>query len=105
MAQQEETTVKSLRRVLESTLDSRYAALSQLVQCGCLTSFANEMFSVTLISGEVKKHPEFDKIVGEFKAKILFIDTQCKLEEHCYKLLMVLKKLGGPLIEAANVLE
>ena len=105
MAQQEETTVKSLRRVLESTLDSRYAALSQLLQYGCLTSFANEMFSVTLISGEVKKQPEFDKIVGEFKAKMLFIDTQCKLEEHCYKLVMVLKKLGGPLIEAANVLE
>ena len=105
MAQQQEATVKSLRRVLESTIDSRYAALSQLVQCGCLKSFANEMFSATLISGEVKKQPDFDKIVGEFKAKMLFINSQSKLEEHCYKLLMVLKKLGGPLIEAANVLE
>ena len=105
MAEQEEATVKSLRRILESTLDSRYAALSQLVQCGCLKSFANEMFSATLISGEVKKQPEFDKIVGEFKAKMLFIDTQSKLEEHCYKLLMVLKKLGGPLVDAAKVLE
>ena len=105
MTQQEHEKVRSLRRILESTLDSKDADLSQLVQCGCLRSFANEMFSATLISGEVKKQPDFDKIVGEFKAKMLFIDTQSKLEEHCYKLLMVLKKLGGPLIEAANVLE
>ena len=105
MTKQEQEKIRSLRRVLESTLDSRDAALGQLVQCGCLRSFANEMFSATLISGEVKKQPEFDKIMGEFKAKMLFIDTQCKLEEHCYKLVMVLKTLGGPLIEAANVLE
>ena len=105
MTQQEQEKIKSLRRVLESTLDSRDADLSKLLQCACLRSFANEMFSVTLISGEVKKQPEFDKIMGEFKAKMLFIDTQSKLEEHCYKLLMVLKKLGGPLVDAAKVLE
>ena len=100
--------IQKLTSHLCEVLDSMYANLGNLLQSGTLESFASELFSVKIISEDVKNNPDFKKITGEFQSSMLFMKNVGELEDLCRGFLQALGKSGGsggPTTKAAEKLE
>ena len=90
----EKEKVTSLRKLLHSILESKQADLHDILKHGSLESFAQLMLSAKLITKEVNDKPDFNNILGSFKALMNWQETQVKLNSHCCKFLDVLERLG-----------
>ena len=90
----EKEKVTSLKKLLNSVLESKQADLYDIIKHGSLESFARLMFSAKLITKDLNDKPDFNNILGSFKAAMNFQKTREKLNSHCCKFLDVLEKLG-----------
>ena len=97
------TNIPNLKRAILKVLTSQHAALCRLCTHN-LKAFADEMFSVHLLSEEVHRSPTFNGIIDEFKSAMAFMREYSQLNDHCAKLLSVFTALGGSFIEAASYL-
>ena len=95
---------RRLKSILEKVIDSYHADLSDVVS-GSLDDFANRMFQAHLISNTVKDHPDFNKIMTDYKARMLFLNQLADFENHCFHLILILDNIGGPATKAAVQLE
>ena len=93
-------------RIIKKCLDEEYANITDAMSTTAVAKLvAGELFSVSVVSKEVKDEPTYDKIQQEFLAGMKFIKKLDKLEEHCFLFLEVLTKVQGPLRKAAETLE
>ena len=97
-----EVDLKSLRRILKSTLVSKRATFSDLLTGSSLNKFAEQMYQAHLIT-DVQQ--DYGLIVKSFKTQMDLLHTLNDLEDHCRKFLNALKEVGGPLETVAEELE
>ena len=97
-----EVDLKSLRRILKSTLVSKRATFSDLLTGSSLNKFAEQMYQARLIT-DVQQ--DYGLIVKSFKTQMDLLHTLNDLEDHCRKFLNALKEVGGPLETVAEELE
>ena len=95
---------RRLKNILEKVIDSHHADLSDVVS-GSLDDFANRMFQANIISNTVKDHPDFNKIMKDYKAQMLFLKQLADFRNHCLHLILILQNIGGPASTAAEQLE
>ena len=93
-----------MKKKLKQILNQHHVNLDCAFQPS-LSSIANELFQVKIITEDVRKSPTYDNIIGSFQSGIMFIDNQSELEEKLEKFLSVLSKIGGPLDAAATMLK
>ena len=85
-------------------METYHPALSGLFE-GLLKTVASEMLSVGLIPHAIEKNPTFDGIMTFFLAGFAF---KAKLEDvakHCVKFFDVFYKIGGPFVDAADMIK
>ena len=61
-----------------------------------LERLSAELFTVGIISDDVRSNPSTERILNEFYIGIALLDELKQVEEHCMKLFRVLYKMGGP---------
>ena len=71
--------------------------MSDLIET-CIREVASECFQVQLINESVKNNPTSEKILKEFTSRMIWIDNQSDMEEHCKKFLEVCQKMGGTFV-------
>ena len=75
----------------------------QIVLKNCLPQVSSEMFTKNLIPESVKDEPTYDKLVGEFKARMEFKDAS-ELQKHWQTFIEILSNQGGSAVGAATYL-
>ena len=68
-------------------------------------SISYELLQVDIITRGVQRSPSYDAIIHQFKAGMNFIGTQRDLEEHCKKFITALTNVGGPVKDAALMIQ
>ena len=66
---------------------------------------SNELLQAGIISRDVQRSPTYDAIIDQFVAGMKFKRTQRDLEEHCKKFITALTKVGGPVKDAALMIQ
>ena len=96
--------VDTMKKKLKQILNQHHVNLDYAFQPS-LSSIANELFQVKIITEDVRKLPTYDNIIKSFQGIIMFIDNQSELEEKLEIFLSVLSNFGGPLDAAATMLK
>ena len=78
--------------------------LSELFE-GLLKTVSSEMYAVGLIPHAVEKNPTFDAIMTSFLSGFAFKPKLEDVEKHCVKFLSVFYKIGGPFVDAADMIK
>ena len=95
--------VGTMKKKLKQILNQHHSDLNEAFQPS-LSSIANELCKVKIITEDVRKSPNYDNIIGSFQSGINFSNTPSKLEEKLEKFLSVLSTIGGPLDDVATTL-
>ena len=103
-AKPEEEAVKKYRRVVVEQFNSRYDAISSVLE-GSMQKFVEKAYAAHLISDAVMKSKDFSKIATDFKAGLQFKHTVLDIQQYCQRFLDILEDLGGPSVDAAKHLE
>lgn len=90
-------------RILQTVLQRHFANLRRSLH-NCVPSVAAEMYSVGLISEDVKDAPTYDSMIHEFIAGMNTKRNVLKLEKYCQLFLESLSSQGGPVNAEAKVL-
>ena len=59
-----------------------------------IEDFAREMLQEQLIARDVSRNPKYTTVIGNFLAKLPFMNEKEEIEHHCSKFLKVLKNIG-----------
>ena len=86
---------------IQKIFDDHFADLNQLLK-NIIQVFADELFSVGLISDHVKSSPSYDAIHNEVMAAMNFQRNPSKLVGHTVLFLKTMSKLGLPQQFAAS---
>ena len=78
--------------------------LTDAFQYSCL-AIANQLLEVGIITCEVQESLTYDSIIGSFRSGMSFKSTQSDLEEYCVKFLKALSNVGGPVADAAVMIQ
>ena len=70
-----------------------------------LGAIANELLQIGIITRAVKKSVTYDKMIETFVSAMGLKCTMSDLEEHCVKFLKALSNVGGPVANAADVIQ
>ena len=103
----QESSLNEVKKITKIILRRKSHNLSKILVSATLTSFSSLMMSNGLITVDVTRivqSDQFEAIMQQYEAVIPLKQDMKSLEEHCKMLLDILEELGGPAIEAANVL-
>ena len=70
-----------------------------------LGAIANHLLQVGIITREVKKSATYDSMIDTFISAMGLKCTMSDLERHCVKFLKALSNVGGPVADAADVIQ
>ena len=90
-----------LKLEIQRIFDEHIAGLTRLLKNN-LKQFANELFTVGLISEDVWSSPSYDSIMDEFVSMMEFKPNPSELVSHTVLFLKALSKLGTPQTSAAT---
>ena len=85
-------------------MTTHHADLSEVLQYS-LGSIANELLQVGIITHEVQKSATYNSMIGSFASAMSLKCTTSDLEKHCVKFLKALSKVGGPVADAADMIQ
>ena len=68
-------------------------------------SISNQLLQADIITSDVQKSPSYDAIINQFVSGMKFKRTQRNLEEHCKKFITALTNVGGPVKDAALMIQ
>ena len=86
---------KKLKEEIQRIFNEHFADLNQLLK-NIIQVFADELFSVHLISDHVKSSPSYDAISNEVMSAMNFQKNPSKLVSHSVLFLKTMSKLGPP---------
>ena len=66
---------------------------------------SHELLQVGIITRDVLRSPSYDKIISQFVRGMKFKRTLKGLEEHCNKFITALTNVGGPMKDAALMIQ
>ena len=66
---------------------------------------SNELYAAGIITRDVQRSPSYNTIIGQFEVGMKFKHTQKDLEEHCNKFITALTNVGGPMKDAALMIQ
>ena len=89
---------------IKDEIDENFADL-QYVFKNSLEEVSAELFSSHLITNATKEKPSFEAIIREFNSALPFKKTVPKIEQHFKKFFGVLRKVGGPFTDVADLLK
>ena len=89
--------------MINDVLISHYADLNALPKKS-LTGLVNQLYTVKLISNEVREAPSMEECIDEFKASLSFKRKLPQVQEHCQKFLSSFIAVRGSYADAAIVL-
>ena len=95
---------KQVIRCIKELMRTYHPDLSELFE-GLLKTVSSEMYAVRLIPHAVEKNPTFDAIMTSFLSGFAFKAKLEDVEKHCVKFLSVFYKIGGPFIDAADMIK
>ena len=95
---------KQVIRCIKELMRTYHPDLSELFE-GLLKTLSSEMYAVGLIPRAVEKNPTFDAIMTSFLSGLAFKAKLEDVEKHCAKFLSVFYKIGGPFIDAADMIK
>ena len=95
--------MNKVKKVINDVLVSHYADLNSLPKKS-LTGLVNQLYTVKLISNEVREAPSMEECITEFKASLSFIRKLPKVQEHCQKFLSSFIAVRGSYAKAAEAL-
>uniref|UniRef100_A0A1X7TT68 Uncharacterized protein n=1 Tax=Amphimedon queenslandica TaxID=400682 RepID=A0A1X7TT68_AMPQE len=94
--------VERVKRIIDDVLVSRDAALNSLTSS--LSDLASQLFSVGLITEQVKRTCSMEAFINEFKASLSFMRRLPQVQEHCQKFLKSFIAVRGSYANAAIAL-
>ena len=89
---------------LKQVLRKNHAILHDIFQTS-IGSISNELYAACIITRDVQRSPSYDAIIDQFEAAMDFMQTQKGLEEHCNKFITALTNVGGPVNDAALMIQ
>ena len=89
--------------MIVEVLVDHYAALASLPKTS-LSDLASQLYTVRLISDEVKETRDMEKFIIEFKASLSFKRKLPQIQEHCKKFLNSFIAVRGSYADAAIAL-
>ena len=89
--------------MINDVLVSHYAALNSLPKTS-LFGLVNQLYTVKLISNEVREAPSMEECIYEFKASLTFMRKLPQVQEHCQKFLSSFIAVRGSYADAAIAL-
>ena len=98
------SAVDDLVAKLKQVLTNHQVALHDIFQMS-IGSISNELLQAGIITRDVQKSPSYDDIIGQFVSGMKFKHTQRDLEEHCKKFITALTNVGGPVKDAALMIQ
>jgi hypothetical protein len=96
--------LKSIIRLLKQALNDNRVALNGIFQ-ESLGSISREMSQCDIITREVQRSPSYDAIISSFEGGMKFKRTKRDIEGHCVKFLKALVNTGGPVKDAAVMIQ
>ena len=99
-----ETDITQLQQAVKDVLNEYYATLGDLLIGSDLQQFARELCAKSIITPHGISNPSFDDIMRAFCAGIKLKRTRSKLENYCSTFVDILVNIGGPLKEAAEII-
>ena len=96
-----EVEFSKLKAEIQRIFDEHLAGLSRLLKNN-LKRFADELFSVGIISEDVKSSPSYNNIMDEFISIMEFKENALEIVNHTVLFLKTLSKLGTPQNSAAT---
>ena len=66
---------------------------------------SDELFQAGIITRNVQRSPSYDAIISQFANGMKIKRTQRDLEEHCKKFITALTDVGGPVKDAALMIQ
>ena len=91
-----------MKRIINDVLVSRDVALNSLKSS--LSDLASQLFSVGLITDQVKETCSIQAFITEFKASLSFMRKLPQVQEHCQKFLSSFIAVRGSYVNAALAL-
>ena len=85
-------------------MEKNHANLCRLFK-GSLVTVANELLQVGMITRDVQTAPTNDMIISCFLAGFAFKTKLEDIEKHCVKFLNVFQRIGGPFVDAADMIK
>ena len=98
------SAVDEIIRKLKQVLVANHVALHDIFQ-ESIGSISNELLQVDIITRDVFKSPSYDAIIGQFEAGMDIARTWRDLNEHCKKFITALTNVGGPVKDAALMIQ
>lgn len=93
----------SLKRKLKSILQTNHSSLKGLLK-GAMESFADGVYTASLITTETKSSHDYDRIMEEFQSGLDIQFTVQSVHEYYEKFLQVLEDIGGPMEHIVSIL-
>ena len=89
---------------IKEEMNKKFAGLKSIFD-NSIDVVTAEMFTVGLISSEVKSRQSAEAIITDFQSGFVFMNSLPEIEQHCSTFFDVLEKLGGPFRIASNSLK
>ena len=96
--------IDGAKRKLKEVLTKHQVDLTEAFQYSCL-AIANQLLEVGIITREVQESPTYNTMIGSFRSGMSFKRTLSDIEEHCVKFLKALSNVGGPVADAAVMIQ
>ena len=95
--------LKTIKKRLGDVLRSHQVNLNDIFNLS-MSSIANELYQVGIITQDVHRSPTYDTIIQSFLVSVKLLRSQPEVENKCNKFLTALSNVGGPVADAADML-
>ena len=90
-----------VKRYIDQIMKKNHDNFSLLFKSS-MKSFADKLFSASLITRDIQENPTNDAVINCFLGGFGFKDELDEIDEHCAKFFKVFHEMGGPFVDAAN---
>lgn len=90
-----------VKRYIQQIMEKNHDNFRLLFESS-MKSFADKLFSASLITRDVQENPTNDTVISCFLSGFAFKDELHEIDEHCAKFFKVFHEMGGPFVDAAN---
>ena len=91
-------------KILHHILTNNHVNLQNIFQVS-VGSISNELFQAGIITHDVQQSPKYDPIINQFVSGMKIRRKQRDLEEYCKKFITALTNVGGPVKDAALMIQ
>ena len=96
--------MKSVIAELEKVLTDNRVSLNDIFQ-ESIGAISNELLQARIITRDVQRSPSYDTIISQFVGGMKCKRTLRDLEERCKKFITALTNVGGPVEDAAQMIQ